>query len=43
MGKLQSKLYIIKGRLFRGSNEEFIEAFFDLHDLSEENKCLFLC
>lgn len=32
MGKLQSKLYIIKGRLFRGSNEEFIEAFFDLHD-----------
>ena len=32
MGKLQGKLYIIKGRLFRGSNEEFIEAFFDLHD-----------
>ena len=31
MGKIQGKLYIIKGRLFRGSNEEFIESFFDLY------------
>lgn len=29
LGKLKGKLYVIKARVFRGKNEDFIEAFFE--------------
>lgn len=32
LGKLKGKLYIIKARVFRGKNEDFIEAFFEQYN-----------